>query len=351
MRNIGLIGAGGVAAYHLAAASRHRQTRVLHIADMDLGRARHLADEYGIERVGTDPNEVLLNDNVDMVIVALPTFLHSQWLLRCAEAGKDIVTEKPLCRHVSEAKRVLRACAKYKVRLSVGYMRRFSPARQEVRSLVQSGALGRPVTWRISEFGSRSDFYRGPHNWMWDKDKGGGLIMDGSIHDFDFACWVSGHPTKMYAQSSRISDVVTAPTAAHAIISFKDGDRLVYSVSWQEGDFGSGGFPLSIVGPKGTIALDSDFAFTLYLAGGRKRRFKWDPNSLRPKNLGFSYLFYKQLDSFVREKDDTGLATGEESLLSLWMAEKIIDSGSEGRVFHYRKEEHECRNSKTPSSR
>lgn len=177
MRNIGIIGAGGIASAHLAVASRHRQIRVLRIADIRLDKARRLANQYGINHVSTDPGEILLDDRIDMVIVALPTFLHYEWLLRCARAGKDILTEKPLCRTLAEGKRVLRACAKHKVRLSVGYMRHFSPARLKVRWLVRSGALGRPVTWRISSFGPRSDFYRGPKNWMWDRDKGGGLIM------------------------------------------------------------------------------------------------------------------------------------------------------------------------------
>lgn len=335
MKHIGIIGAGGIAGFHLAAAARHPQVRILHIADVCLDRAQQLADQYGIKRVSRDPGEVLLNDGVDMVIVALPTFLHCEWLVRCAKAGKDILTEKPLCRNTAEGKRVLRACASYKVRLSVGYMRRFSPARIKVRSLVQSGALGRPVTWRISSFGPRSDFYRGPKNWMWDKNMGGGLIMDGSIHDFDFACWVLGRPTKMFALSRRISDVVTAPTEACALVHFTNGDSLTYSAAWQEGNFGSGGHPPCIIGPKGTITLDSVFQFTWHHAYDRKHHFEWDPDRLRPSGMGSSWLFYKQLDSFVRGKDDTILATDQESLVSLWMAEKIIAAGPKGRCFYY----------------
>lgn len=336
VRNIGIIGAGGIASCHLAAASHHRQTRVLHIADIDLDRAERLADQYGVGHVSRDPAEVLLNDEVDMVIVALPTFLHYEWLLKAARAGKDILSEKPLCRTVAQGKRVVRACARHGVRLSVGYMRRFSPARAKVRSLVQSGALGRPVIWRIAAFGPRLDFYRGPNNWMWDREKGGGMIMDGSIHDFDFACWVLGCPVKMFAQSSRLSRVVTAPTQAHAFVTFAAGDRLEYNVAWQDGAFGSDNRPAAIIGPKGTIILDSDVAFTWHYARGKKRRFEWDLDRLRPQNLGLVWLFYRQLDSFVRGKRDTSRATGEESLASLWIAEKIIEAGPEERTYRRR---------------
>lgn len=336
MTGIGIIGAGGIAKHHLGAISRHRQTKVLCLADTDLNRAQSLADRYGISRVTVDPNRILLNAEVNTVIIALPTFLHYEWLLRCARAGKDILTEKPLCRTVSEGKHVLRTCTKHNVRLAVGYMRRFSPARLKVRSLVQAGALGRPVTWQISSFGPRSDFYRGPGNWMWDRHKGGGLVMDGSIHDFDFACWILGQPTRMFAQSSRISDVATAPTQAHALVTFADSDRLAYSAAWQEGDFSPSQRSSCIIGSEGTITLDSDFEFTWHCVGKKERHFKWSPDSLRPSGMGASWLFYRQLDSFVRKKNDVSLATGQESLASLWIAEKIIDAGPDGRLFYYR---------------
>jgi predicted dehydrogenase len=336
MMGVGIIGAGGITGCHLEAISRHRQTRALCLADIDLERAEHLAARYGISHVTADPNDILLNKGIHAVIIALPTFLHYEWLLRCAKAGKDILTEKPLCRTLAEGKRVLRACARHNVRLSVGYMRRFSPARLKVRSLVQSGALGRPVTWHISSSGPRSDFYRGPGNWMWDRDKGGGMVMDGSIHDFDFACWVLGEPRRMFAQSTRISDVVTAPTQAHALVTFVEGDRLAYNAAWQEGDFSSSEHAPRIIGPKGTIALESEFECTWYGADRKRRHFKWDPDRLRPTGMGPTWLFYRQLDSFVQKKADVSLATGEESLASLWMAEKIIDAGPDGRLFRYR---------------
>jgi len=178
----------------------------VHIADVRLGAARQLAHEYGVDRASSDSAAVVADEKVDTVIVALPTSLHYDWILRCAKAEKDVLAEKPLCPTVSEGAKAVRACAKRGVRLAVGYQRRFSPARIKVRELVRSGKLGRPVTWTISNFSPRHDFreLRGPvGNWMW-KSGGGGFIMDGSIHDFDFAFWVLGRPVEMFAQSRRI---------------------------------------------------------------------------------------------------------------------------------------------------
>jgi len=129
---------------------------------------------------------------------------------------------------------------------------------------------------------------------------------------------------------------VSAPTQAHACVRFRHGDRLVYTAAWPESRDATHQPSKRIIGPEGTIVMDSDFQFTWRRAPERQRVHCWDREKLRPEGLGGSWLFYKQLDSFVRDTGAPSLATGEESLASLWMAERIIDAGPDGRVFRFR---------------
>lgn len=325
---IGVLGAGGIVPPHLDAA-KQLGVEVIHIADVRIECAKALADQFGIENVSDNLSDVVANPDVDMVIVALPTFLHYEWLKRCASAGKHILTEKPLCRTISEAKQIIKKCEQNHVKIAVGYQRRFSPARITIRELIKSGAIGNPVTWAISGFGTRNDFYRGPNNWMWDMQKGAGLVMDGSIHDFDFASWILGKPSKMYAQSRIICDSATAPTQASAVIHFEQGDTLTYSVAWQECEYGPGDGVDRIIGPKGTIIPESEFSFALYNDSGAERML-WEP----------THLFKDQLDAFIKYAtdgtNDYRLTTGESALPSLWIAENIVKSGENGRIFKYK---------------
>ncbi|MHB1457129.1 MAG: Gfo/Idh/MocA family protein [Armatimonadota bacterium] len=327
---IGVLGAGGIVPPHLDGA-KQLGVEVVHIADVRIECAKSLADQFGIKHVSDDPWDVVKNPDVDMVIVALPTYLHSEWLKRCAAAGKHILTEKPLCRTVTEARQVIKVCGKNNVKVAVGYQRRFSPARIKVRELIRSDAIGRPVTWAISGFSARNDFYRGPNNWMWDMQKGAGLVMDGSIHDFDFASWVLGKPAKMYAQSRLICDCVTAPTQASAIIHFEQGDTLTYSVAWQECEYGAGDGVDRIIGPKGTIIPESEFSFLLHNSSGSTERLSWEP----------THLFKDQLGTFIKYAvdgvEDYRLTTGEDALSSLWIAENIVRSGENGRLLEFKK--------------
>jgi len=335
MMKFGLLGCGGIAKEHLAAAARHRRIKFVHAVDVRLDVAQALADEYGVEKVSQEAARVLNDDEVEAVVIALPTHLHYEWIVRCAKAGKHILTEKPLCRTVRDGRRALTVCANCGVKLGVGYMRRYIPTRGKARQLVQSGKLGRPVTWTVAQFDQRSDYYRGPGNWAWDMENGGGIIMDGHIHDFDFATWILGPPVDLFAQSRWITDVVTAPTQASAIIRFHEGDTMLFGTSFQEGDFGQCIGPNSIVGPEGTIIFDGSGGFWWHYAPGKRRYYGLNWDSRRPAGIGSLWLFYKQLDSFIRlvEKDecDPRLATGPEALESLWLAEKVIAAGPDGR--------------------
>jgi predicted dehydrogenase len=338
MLRLGLLGCGGIAVEHLVAAQDHSGLRFTHLADVDTERARPLAERFGVARTSTDPACVVSDPAVDAVVIALPTFLHARWIARCARASKHVLTEKPLCRTVAEGRRAIGQCAEAGVALAVGYMRRNRPLFGAVREIVRSGALGSPVTWTLVSFGPRSDFYRGPANWMWDLAKGGGMVMDGSIHAFDFATWVLGPPVELFAQSQRISEVVTAPTQASAIARFADGSLLLYGAAWQEGDFGSGAAPNSIVGPRGTIVIDSEEQFRWWREPGVVARYPED--FAGSPALDVTGLFRRQLDSFVRlvetgERDET-LASGEEALSSLWLAESIVAAGGRGRRRRWR---------------
>ena len=122
----GILGAGGIVPPHLTAIAANPATEALHLCDSRLDVAQALAAQFGVPKVSANPQAVIDDPEVDAVICALPTFLHSEWLARAALAGKQLLTEKPLCRTVTEGKALLEVVERAGVALAVGYMRRFS---------------------------------------------------------------------------------------------------------------------------------------------------------------------------------------------------------------------------------
>src|SRR5512141_1384553 len=148
--SVGVIGTGGMGPRH--ALNLHRavgNARVAAVYDLDQDRARQVAGRCGQARVSADP-ETLINDpHVDAVLVASPDEAHARLTLACLQAGKPILSEKPLATTVDEAVRVLEAEVSVGQRLvSVGYMRRFDPQHMAVKAAVADGALGRPLLFK-----------------------------------------------------------------------------------------------------------------------------------------------------------------------------------------------------------
>ncbi len=102
---------------------------------------RALAGDSGVETVA-DLGEALCDDRIDAVVLTTPNTMHEQQVVAAAAAGKHVFCEKPLGLTGDSARRSVAACDEAGVVLGIGHERRFEPALQRVRSLVETGALG-----------------------------------------------------------------------------------------------------------------------------------------------------------------------------------------------------------------
>ncbi len=175
---------------HAAAARMVPDVEIVAVASPSPGKADHFARERGIPHAFKDYRELLQLKDVQLVTLALPNHFHAQACLDAAKAGKHVVCEKPLCRTLEEADRMIEACRKTGVLLMYAEELCFAPKYVRAKQLVDEGALGRPFLVKQSEE------HFGPHSsWFWDVDKsGGGVLLDMGCHSIEFARWVFGKP-------------------------------------------------------------------------------------------------------------------------------------------------------------
>src|SRR5579883_2973325 len=187
---IGLIGTGFVADLHATAARMVPEAEIAAVASPTPGKAGHFAKEHGIQHAFEDYRELLKLKDIQLVTLALPNHLHAQACLDAAKAGKHVVCEKPLCRTLEEADRMIAACRQAGVLLMYAEELCFAPKYVRAKKLVDEGALGRAFLVKQSEE------HFGPHSaWFWDVDKsGGGVLLDMGCHSIEFARWVFGKP-------------------------------------------------------------------------------------------------------------------------------------------------------------
>jgi predicted dehydrogenase len=140
-------------------------------------------------------------------------------------AGKQVFCEKPLALTTASAERILAACAKAKGVLGIGHERRYEPAMEEMRRLLESGALGRPL--HLDANVSHDNFRKmDPANWRRDpKHAPAGAWTALGIHLGDMFVSLAGKPVRVAARTS--SQIFPAPSEdfVSAEIDFENGAR------------------------------------------------------------------------------------------------------------------------------
>jgi len=183
---MGVIGLGRMGQlYTNLLSSQIHGAKLYAVAEIHEQARSRVAGEFDITRAFADFHELLALPELDAVIIATPTSTHHDLVVAAAEAGKAILCEKPLALTLAETRSAQEAVARAQVPLQVGFMRRFDAAYQKAKTLIDSGQIGFPVTFKSL---SRDPFCPRPE--YADPAKSGGLILDMAIHDFDLARWL-----------------------------------------------------------------------------------------------------------------------------------------------------------------
>lgn len=190
-----LIGAGRAGLIHARnMAYRIQGAQIISVVDPFEQAAREAAEEFGCE-YETDFKKALKNDNIDAVIVATPTKYHKDIVVYAAEMKKHIFCEKPMAMTVEECRLMIDAAEKNKVKLQIGFMRRFDEGFLRAKEIIDSGEIGAVVMVKSLTHGPST-----PHEWMYDIEKSNGPLAEVNSHDIDTIRWLTGGEVKsLYA--------------------------------------------------------------------------------------------------------------------------------------------------------
>ena len=113
------------------------------MASRDGAAAERYAAEHGIERGYPGYDAMLADPDIEAVYISLPNSLHVEWSVRALEAGKHVLCEKPLSRHVREVERAFDVAEREDRLLMEAFMYRHNPQTKRLKQLVDDGAIGR----------------------------------------------------------------------------------------------------------------------------------------------------------------------------------------------------------------
>ncbi|GAB3546234.1 Gfo/Idh/MocA family protein [Spirosoma fluminis] len=181
---IALVGLGNYATNQLAPALL--ETQHCYLAGIVTGspdKAKTWAEKYAIPARNIYSyqtfDQIRNNPDIDIIYVVLPNFMHAEYTIRAAQAGKHVICEKPMAMNAAEARQMITACDKAGVQLSVGYRLYFEPHHLEMRRLAMEKTFGGV---KVIESGLGFTV-PGPDSWRLDKNiGGGGAIMDLGVY-------------------------------------------------------------------------------------------------------------------------------------------------------------------------
>ena len=183
---VAIFGAGRAGHSHARAIAQTDDARLVAVFDSDPDRAGSFAETHGCLAF-TNSDDVLKRDDVSLVMVALPNFLHEQAAVDAASARKHVFLEKPMADTLEECDRILAAGSAAGIQLLVAHSQRYFSSTIRAREIISSGELGTPVfatdTW-YKPFGVEM---RLP--WFLDRATGGGMWLMNGAHMIDRTCW------------------------------------------------------------------------------------------------------------------------------------------------------------------
>lgn len=240
---LAITGLGYMGRIHLRHCLRLEKAELAAVCDISRNALRY-AKRMGVRKTYLDHRRMLKKESVDAVIIALPTFLHERYAVESAEAGKDILLEKPLARNVNEGKKILSAVERNAVRLMVGYPLRFDPSFIEARKEIKEGTLGDIESVYASFISSGPFFHRAERHqprpvpdWWFSKNlTGGGSLIDLGCHLFNLLRWYLGEIANV-ASLLRYRFHLDVEDQAICLAQFESGSVALTNVGWFSQDY------------------------------------------------------------------------------------------------------------------
>ena len=188
-----IIGSGFMGAAHVEALRRIPGAEVVAIASDDYKRAREIADDYDIPNVFDNWKDAINHPQVEVVHNCTPNFLHFEINRAAIQAGKHIISEKPLTVTSQEAAQLVNLAHSKKVVTAINFNYRFYPLIQQVRQIISSGELGQ-IYLIHGHYLQDWLYYDTDYNWRLEAELSGNsrAIADIGSHWCDMVQFISG---------------------------------------------------------------------------------------------------------------------------------------------------------------
>lgn len=191
MLKVGIVGTGGISQSHLTGWAAVPEAKLVAACDIRAEQVDPVGEKYGC-RVYYDLDEMLKGEELDVLDICLPTYLHADAAVKAIGRGINVLTEKPVSLRRADVRRVYGVAREKGVRVMVAQVLRFWPEYERLKEAADSGEYGRLLSGSMTRLGNTPKWSW--DDWMKDPERSGLVPFDLHIHDLDFMIYAFGTP-------------------------------------------------------------------------------------------------------------------------------------------------------------
>lgn len=271
--NVAIIGAGSISRMHAEGFGAVPEAQIVAVAEPRQERREAFVQRYGVPLAVADYKQLLGNPEIDAFVLCVPNYLHSIIAVEAMQAGKHVLTEKPMAADLKGAQEMVRVQKETGKTLMVSLQRRYETVTQLAKKYAED--LGELYYGRCGWF--RREGIPGWGSWFTrQRESGGGPVNDIGVHMLDICLYLMGYPEPVSVAASAYSKFgpekkglggwgypewdgyFDVEDLASMFIRFENGATVVCEVSWalntRQREW------VEVMGTEGGISLGEQFA-------------------------------------------------------------------------------------------
>ncbi len=249
----GLLGCGRISFKHFEAIDNLENAQLVAVCDKIAERAQEAGEKNNCDFY-TSYKEMLAREDIDVVVIATPSGVHPKHGIMAANAGKHVLTEKPMGTNYKLARELIDTCDQKGVQLHVVHQNRLNTTIDTLKKAIDKGRFGKIYNVQVNVFWTRPQEYYDASNWRGTWEFDGGAFMNQASHYVDLFDYLVGDVESVMAYTGTLARKIEAEDSGVVALKFRNGALGTMNVSmltYPKNLEGS----ITILGEKGTVRI------------------------------------------------------------------------------------------------
>ena len=333
--DFGIIGFGKIGPRHKEKIEENCNCSLRAICDIDKKKLKELKG-HDI-KLYTDYKEMLQDNEIDVVSVCTPNYLHAQMTIDALNAGKHVLCEKPMAISTQDCEKMIEVELKSNGKLFVVKQNRYNPPVQAVKSLLEENKLGKLFSIIVNCYWNRNNNYFASSSWKGNREKDGGALFTQFSHFIDLMYWFAGEMKSVYALAHNFNHP-KIEIEDTGVIALKFKSDAIGTINFTNCAYGKNmEGSITLFGEKGTVKIGGQYLNTLEYQNIENFKIKNIPESRGPNDYGTykgsmsnHHKVYENVVNVLSNKGDIDVG-GIDGMQTVKIVEAIYKSIEIGR--------------------